>query len=232
VKVAFVIYPDFTALDLIGPYEVISRWPGVEVHFVASSPEPVRTDRGLTVIGTDTPESLPDPDLIVVPGSENPLLVLEDDALIDWLRTAAPNCSGAGLYAVAGLLEGKATNTHWGFRDYLRALGVTVVPDRVVWEGTHISCAGVSAGIDMALALTERVHGRELAEALQLVIEYDPEPPFDSGSVAKASIKTRRLATRIMLGDRPVRAATRFGREMMRARIRRARDTVSARRAT
>jgi transcriptional regulator GlxA family with amidase domain len=109
---------------------------------------------------------------------------------------------------VAGLLEGKATNTHWGFRDYLRALGVTVVPDRVVWEGTHISRAGVSAGIDMALALTERVHGRELAEALQLVIEYDPEPPFDSGSVAKASTETRRLATRIMLGDRPVRAAT------------------------
>ena len=238
-KVAFVVYPDFTALDLVGPYEIISRWPNAEVHFIASSPEPVRTDRGLTVIPTDTPESLPDPDLVVVPGSENPLGVLEDEALIDWLRTAAPNCdwtasvcSGAGLYAVAGLLEGKATNTHWGFRDYLRALGVTVVPDRVVWEGTHISCAGVSAGIDMALALTERVHDREFAEALQLVIEYDPEPPFDSGSVAKASTKTRRLATRIMLGDRPARAAARFSTQIARARVRRARDTVSARRAT
>jgi transcriptional regulator GlxA family with amidase domain len=90
-----------------------------------------------------------------VPGSEHPLGVLEDQALIDWLRGAAPNCewtasvsSGAGLYAVAGLLEGKATNTHWGFRDYLRAPGVTVVEERVVWDGTHISCAGVSAGID------------------------------------------------------------------------------------
>jgi transcriptional regulator GlxA family with amidase domain len=238
-KIAFVVYPDFTALDLVGPYEIISRWPNAEVHFIASSPEPVRTDRGLTVIPTDTPESLPDPDLVVVPGSENPLGVLEDEALIDWLRTAAPNCdwtasvcSGAGLYAVAGLLEGKATNTHWGFRDYLRALGITVVPDRVVWEGTHISCAGVSAGIDMALALTERVHDREFAEALQLVIEYDPEPPFDSGSVAKASTKTRRLATRIMLGDRPARAAARFSTQIARARVRRARDTVSARRAT
>jgi hypothetical protein len=109
--------------------------------------------------------------------------VLEDQALIDWLRTAASNCKWQGHQH--GL----------GFRDYLRALGVTVVSDRVVWEGTHISCAGVSAGIDMALALTERVHGRELAEALQLVIEYDPEPPFDSGSVEKASTKTRRLAT-------------------------------------
>ena len=171
-----------------------------------------------------------------MPGSENPLGVLEDEALIDWLRTAAPNCewtasvcSGAGLYAVAGLLEGKATNTHWGFRDYLRALGVTVVEERVVWDGTHISCAGVSAGIDMALALTERVHGRELAEALQLVIEYDPEPPLDSGSVAKASTKTRRLATRIMLGGRPVRAAAKFSAEIARARMRRARDTVPAR---
>jgi transcriptional regulator GlxA family with amidase domain len=238
-KVAFVVYPDFTALDLVGPYEIISRWPKVEVHFVASTPEPVRCDRGLTVIPTDTPASLPDPDLIVVPGSENPLPVLEDERLVAWMRVAAPNCtwtasvcSGAGLYAVAGLLEGKTTTTHWGFRDYLSALGVAVVPDRVVWEGTHISGAGVSAGIDMALALTERVHGREVAEALQLVIEYDPEPPFDSGSPTKAGAKTRRLATQLMLGDRPVRAAATFSGQIVRARIRRARDTVSARRAT
>jgi transcriptional regulator GlxA family with amidase domain len=238
-KVAYVVYPDFTALDLVGPYEIISRWPGVEVHFVASSLDPVRTDRGLTVIPTDTPATLPDPDLIVVPGSENPLPVLEDRELVEWLRAAAPNCawtasvcSGAGLYAVAGLLEGKTTTTHWGFRDYLSALGVAVVPDRVVWEGTHISGAGVSAGIDMALSLTERVHGRELAEALQLIIEYDPEPPFDAGSPAKAGAKTRRLATRIMLGDRPVRAATRFGSQIVRARIRRARGAHPTRRAT
>ena len=153
---------------------------------VARSLDPVRCDVGLTVIPTDTPESLRDPDLIVVPGSGNPVPVLSDQVLIDWLRTAAPNCqwtasvcTGAGLYAAAGLLEGKKTTTHWGFRDNLRAMGVAVVGDRVVWQGNHISGAGVSAGIDMALALTERVHGRELAESLQLVIEYDPEPPFD-----------------------------------------------------
>ena len=229
-KIAFVVYPDFTALDLVGPYEVISRWPDAEVHFVSSSSEPVRCDSGLTVIPTDKPSTLPDPDVIVVPGSGNPLPVLEDRKLVEWLRDAAPKCAwtasvctGAGLYAAAGLLGGKATSTHWGFRDYLKALGVRVVPDRVVWEGTHVSAAGVSAGIDMALELTERVHGRDIAEALQLIIEYDPEPPFDSGSVAKAEPRIRRLARRIMLGDQPMRAATRFGREMVRARLRRAR---------
>ena len=95
-------------------------------------------------------------------------------------------CTGASLYAAAGLLEGKKTSTHWAFRDVVRAYGPEVVPDRVVWQGSHISCGGVSAGIDMALTLTERVHGRDLAEALQLVIEYDPQPPFDAGALGKA----------------------------------------------
>ena len=234
-RIAFVVYPDFTALDLVGPYEVISRWPGAEVHFVSSSTDPVRCDNGLTVLPTDTPSTLPDPDVIVVPGSGNPLPVLEDAVLIDWLRAAAPACewtasvcTGSGLYAVAGLLEGRSTTTHWGFRDYLKALGVRVVTDRVVWEGTHISGAGVSAGIDMALSLTERAHGRELAEAIQLIIEYDPEPPVDAGSPEKASAQTRRLARRIMLGDQPVRTATRFARETVRARLRRSRRGATA----
>jgi putative intracellular protease/amidase len=124
VKIAYVIYPDFTALDFVGPYEVISRWPEADVHFLASSLDPVRCDAGLTVIPTDTPETLPDPELIVVPGSGNPVPVLSDEALVHWLRSAAPKCqwtasvcTGAGLYAVAGLLEGKTTTTHWGFRD-------------------------------------------------------------------------------------------------------------------
>ena len=91
-KTAFVVYPDFTALDLIGPYEVISRWPDADVRFLATSLEPVRCDRGLTVIPTDTPATLPDPELIVVPGSEKPVSVLSDEVLIDWLRRAAPGC--------------------------------------------------------------------------------------------------------------------------------------------
>ena len=237
-KIAYVLYPDFTALDLVGPYEVISRWPGAEVHFLARSLDPVRCDRGLMVIPTDTPATLQDPDLIVVPGSENPVPVLSDTVLVDWLRAAAPACqwtasvcTGAGLYAAAGLLEGRTTTTHWGVRDNLRAMGVDVVADRVVWRGNHISGAGVSAGIDMALSLTERVHGRELAESLQLVIEYDPRPPFDSGSPDKAAASTLRLALRVLLGDRPLEMAARLNRQAAAARMRRARHALTRRRA-
>ncbi len=241
-KTAYVLYPDFTALDLIGPYEIISRWPGVDIHFLATSAGPVRTDCGLTVIPTDTPESLRDPDLIVVPGSGNPLPLLDDGALIDWLRAAAPGCrwtasvcTGAGLYAAAGLLEGKKTATHWGFRDVVRAYGVEVVEERVVWQGNHISCAGVSAGIDMALTLTERVHGRDLAEALQLVIEYDPEPPFDSGSLQKAGAGTERRAMEVMMASAGVsrmQVVRQMGRAIMRARLARARRALRGGRAS
>ena len=241
-KVAFVLYPDFTALDIVGPYEVISRWPDADVHFLASSSGPVRTDCGLTVIPTDTPESLRDPDLIVVPGSGNPLPVLEDRVLLGWLRKAAPGCkwtasvcTGAGLYAAAGLLDGKKTSTHWGFRDVVRAYGVEVVEDRVVWEGNHISCAGVSAGIDMALTLSERVHGRDLAEALQLVIEYDPQPPFDTGSLEKADAATERRAMDVLIaaaGLTRMKVATRMGRAIVRARIARVRRTLGGGRAS
>ena len=235
-KIAYVLYPDFTALDLVGPYEVISRWPDADVRFLACSMEPVRSDRGLTVLPTDTPDTLPDPELIVVPGSQNPVPVLGDTVLIDWLRAAAPRsqwtasvCTGAGLYAAAGLLEGKRTTTHWGFRDNLRAMGVTVVGDRVVRQGTHVSGAGVSAGIDMALSLTERVHGRELAETLQLLIEYDPQPPFASGSPERAAPGNLRLALRALLGDRPVQMAVRANRQAAVARLARVRRTVAQR---
>jgi transcriptional regulator GlxA family with amidase domain len=227
-KIAFVLYPRFTALDLVGPYDVISRWPDAEVHFLAATLDPVRTDRALTVLPTVTPSGLPDPDLIVVPGSETPLPLLEDQALIEWIRAAAPGCrwtasvcTGAGLYAAAGLLVGKRTTTHWGFRDNLRAMGIDVAEQRVVWDGTHISGAGVAAGIDMALALTERVHGRALAEALQLAIEYDPEPPFATGSPEKASGSTLRLALKVLLGDRPLLTAARLNAQATRARLRR-----------
>jgi transcriptional regulator GlxA family with amidase domain len=234
-KIAYVLYPDFTGLDLIGPYEVISRWPDAEAHFLASSPGPLQTDGGLTVVPTDTPESLRDPDVIVVPGSGNPLPVLDDQVLLDWLRAAAPGCqwtasvcTGAGLYAAAGLLDGKKTSTHWAFRDVVRAYGVEVVEDRVVWQGTHISAAGVSAGIDMALSLTERVHGRDLGKALQLAIEYDPQPPFESGSPATADAESRRLAMRILMGDQPrMKVAAQMGRAIMGARIGRARRALS-----
>ena len=196
---------------------------------MARTLEPVRADRGLTITPTDTPETIGQPDLIVVPGAEDPVSPLEDRAMIDWLRAAAPGCrwtasvcTGAGFYAAAGLLEGRRATTHWGFRDNLAAMGVEVSADRVVWDGTHISGAGVSAGIDMALSLTDRVHGRALAEALQPAIEYDPQPPFASGAPEKASASTLRLGLRVLLGDRPFRMAARINGHAARARLHRA----------
>lgn len=130
------------------------------------------------------------------------------------------------------LLEGKKTSTHWGFRDVVKAYGVEVVPERVVWQGSHISAAGVSAGIDMALTLTERVHGADLARALQLVIEYDPHPPFDSGALEKADADTKRLAMQILTDYQPrMKVAAQMGRAIMGARIGRVRRALAGRRS-
>ncbi len=197
-----------------------------KLTFVASTAGPVKADVGLTVLPTHTTREAPAPDLIVVPGSGRPLAVLKDAELIGWLRDSAPNCrwtasvcTGAGLYAKAGLLEDRPSTTHWAFRDNLAAMGVDVRTERVVWAGTHVSGAGVSAGIDMALSLTDRVYGRELAEGLQLGIEYDPQPPFASGSPDTASANSLRIAMRMLLGDRPLRTAAAYGRHMLASRL-------------
>ena len=226
-KIAYVVYPEFTALDLIGPYEVISLWPDVELHWVATGAGPIRSDHGLAVMPTATPADLPDPDVVVIPGSSKPLGPLGDEALLDWVRSVAPRaqwlasaCTGAAVYGAAGLLKGRRATTHWGFRENLRAMGVDVVADRVVFDPPFVTGAGVSAGIDMALALTARVHGEELAKAIQLGIEYDPQPPFDAGAPEKADASTLRLAMRMLLGDAPLRTAAATGTRLIGDRIR------------
>ncbi|MBJ7332114.1 MAG: DJ-1/PfpI family protein [Solirubrobacteraceae bacterium] len=237
-RMCFVLYPGFTALDLVGPYEVLSRWPDAEVHFLSSGMEPVRADVGLTVVPTDTPATLPDPDMIIVPGASDPLEVLKDAELIGWLAKAGRQttwnvsvCTGAVLYAEAGLLQGRRATTHWSFREGLKAMGVEVSANRVVFDEPFMSGAGVSAGIDLALALTKKVHGEELAKALQLAIEYDPDPEFDVGSPEKADAGTLRLALKLLLGDRPADLAARATGHMTRHRVRRAREAMRARRA-
>jgi transcriptional regulator GlxA family with amidase domain len=229
-KIAYVLYPGFTALDLIGPAEVISAWPDVELHWVATTTGPIHSDRGMAVLPTTTPAGLPDPDVVVIPGSSAPLGPLGDAALLEWVRQVAPGaqwlasaCTGSGVYGAAGVLAGRRATTHWAFRENLRAMGVDVVADRVVFDGRFVTGAGVSAGIDMALALTARVHGEELAKAIQLAIEYDPEPPFDAGSPDKASASTLRLAMRMLIGDAPLRTATALSARMVGDRVRRLR---------
>jgi transcriptional regulator GlxA family with amidase domain len=190
-KLAFVLYPDMTALDVVGPYEVLARWPDAEMHFVASEPGNVQADSGLPLRATGRLDDLADPDVVVVGGSAKPEQPLGDEALVSWLRAVRPKwmtsvCTGAGLLAKAGWLDGKPAATHWAWRPRLEELGAVPVEERVVVEPPVVTAAGVSAGIDMALALTARELGDEVAQSIQLAIEYDPAPPFDAGSPGKA----------------------------------------------
>ncbi len=190
-KLAFVLYPDMTALDLVGPYEVLTNWPGAEAAFVASTPGPIIADNGLPLAATCGLGEIPDPDIVVVGGSSKPEQPLLDEDLITWMRDVRPTwmtsvCTGAGVLAKAGWLDGKRAATHWAWRERLAELGAVPVAERVVFESPVVTAAGVSAGIDMALELTARELGDVAAKGIQLAIEYDPAPPFDTGTPEKA----------------------------------------------
>jgi transcriptional regulator GlxA family with amidase domain len=189
IDVAFLLYDNFTSLDVIGPWEVISQWPDTTARFVAMEDRPVTADTGLTVVPTTTTATVAAPDIVVVGGSSRPFGPLEDQALLDWVKGASASatwmasvCTGASIYAAAGLLGGRRATTHWAFRPVLASMGVKVSTDRVVLDEPFISGAGVSAGIDMALTLTGIVHGDDAARQIQLILEYEPRPPYDAGS--------------------------------------------------
>jgi putative intracellular protease/amidase len=192
--IAIPIFDRFTALDAVGPYEVLSRLPGARVRFVAHLAGPVRTDnRMLTLLAEARFEDVPSPEVLVVPGGIGTRALLHDERLLGWIRSVHETsewttsvCSGSLLLAAAGLLEGIDAATHWGAFAELGALGVRPCARRVVEEGKLMTAAGVSSGIDMGLMLAARIAGDDVAKAIQLAIEYDPEPPFDSGSPAKA----------------------------------------------
>jgi transcriptional regulator GlxA family with amidase domain len=194
VRVAILIFDKLTALDAVGPYEVLSRLPGVELHFVATERGVKRSDTGALGLSADRAlYELSDPDLLLVPGGEGNRALLDDDEALEWVRGVHETstwttsvCTGALVLGAAGILDGKRATTHWAYFDHLRALGATVVSERVVEDGKLMTAAGVSAGIDMALTLAARLAGEEVAQAIQLGIEYDPEPPFDAGTPAKA----------------------------------------------
>lgn len=215
-KVAYVLYPGMTTLDLVGPHDVISRWPKVETFFVASSTDPVKTELGLELVPSHSFSQCSRPDLILVPGAgeDATFKAAKDPQLVQWVKETAETatwivsvCTGSIILAAAEQLAGKQATTHWSCRDALALQGVNVVQKRVVFDGNVVTAAGVSAGIDMALTLTSEVFDEELAKAIQLGIEYDPQPPFSSGNPAKASASTLRLATRMLLGERPLKTA-------------------------
>jgi putative intracellular protease/amidase len=201
-EIAIPLYPRFTALDCVGPYEVLSRLPEARVRFIAHEPGPVTTDNGmLQLVAEASLQDVPEPDVILVPGGFGTRDLLGDEAMLQWLRHAHDTstwttsvCTGSLLLAAAGILDGVRATTHWGAMGLLGELGATPVSERVVIEGKIVTGAGVSAGIDMALTLAAEIAGDEYAQTIQLGIEYDPEPPFDCGSPAKAPHAVAALA--------------------------------------
>jgi putative intracellular protease/amidase len=206
VLIAIPIYDRFTALDAVGPYEVLSKLPGAEVVFVAERAGPVRADtRALALVADRALADLDACDIVVVPGGPGTRAMLEPNPLHDWLRAVDAGtqwttsvCTGALLLGAAGLLDGLEATTHWSALELLASLGARPTERRLVPQGKIVTAAGVSAGIDMALWLAAQVAGDEVAKAIQLAIEYDPQPPFDSGSTAKASADTVALVRSVL----------------------------------
>jgi transcriptional regulator GlxA family with amidase domain len=209
-QIAIVTYPGFTALDMIGPYEVLRNLPDTEVRFVWHETGPIAADSGVLLIGaTHTLAETPSPDVVLVPGGPATPVHARDEALLEWLRQAhrtadwtASVCSGSVILAAAGLLKGRRATSHWVSVSALKIFGVTPVSDeRIVHEDNVITCAGVSAGIDLGLWLAGQIAGEAKAKAIQLVIEYDPQPPFDSGHLSKASAATKTAAAAMLTKD-------------------------------
>lgn len=193
-EIAILIFERLTALDAIGPYEVLRSMPDSEVRFVAKEKGPVRTDTGsLALVADYALEDVTAPDILVVPGGPGQAALMDDERVLDWIRRVHEQtrwttsvCTGSLVLAGAGLLKGLRATTHWLAMDVLRELGAEPTLERVVRQGKIITAAGVSSGIDMALRLVALERGDEMAQAIQLAIEYDPQPPFDAGSPEKA----------------------------------------------
>ncbi|OIJ65743.1 DJ-1/PfpI family protein [Streptomyces mangrovisoli] len=193
-QIAILLYDRFTALDAVGPYETLSRLPGAETVFVAERTGPVRNETGNLALTADrTLAEVPEPGIVVVPGGPGQSAQMTNGALLDWLRAADAGsewttsvCTGSLLLGAAGLLTGRSATSHWLALEQLRAHGAEPTGRRVVFDGKYVTAAGVSSGIDMGLALLGRIAGDDHARAVQLLTEYDPQPPYDSGSPQKA----------------------------------------------
>jgi transcriptional regulator GlxA family with amidase domain len=208
VRIAIPIFDELTALDAVGPYEVLCRVPGASVHFLAVEPGPKRTENGMLALTADLSlAELAAPEVVVFPGGFGTRALTRDEAVLAWLRRAHETsawttsvCTGALVLGAAEILDGLHATTHWMELETLREYGAIPTEQRVVEQGKVITAAGVSSGIDMALTLAAKLAGEDIARAIQLGIEYDPEPPFQSGSPAKAGpeivelVRTARLS--------------------------------------
>ncbi|NBE52874.1 DJ-1/PfpI family protein [Streptomyces boluensis] len=195
-QIAILLYEGFTALDAIGPYQTLNPLPEAELSFVAEQAGPLTDDNGtLTVTPHKTLAEVTRPDIVVVPGGppENVERQMANPVVLDWLRAADATstwttsvCTGALLLAKAGLLKGRRATSHWLSLDTVKEFGVEPTGERVVFDGKYVTAAGVSSGIDMGLTLAGKIAGDQYAQGIQLMIEYDPQPPYDAGSPEKA----------------------------------------------
>ncbi|MFJ2211423.1 DJ-1/PfpI family protein [Streptomyces sp. NPDC101062] len=193
-QIAILLFDGFTALDAVGPYEILHRIPGAETVFVAERTGPVRDEPGtLSLVARKTLAEVTAPDVVVVPGGPGQSGQMTNESLLGWLRAVDATttwttsvCTGSLLLAAAGLLTGRRATSHWLALDTLRAYGADSVGERVVTDGKYLTAAGVSAGIDMGLTLVGSLVDERFAQSVQLITEYDPQPPYDAGSPAKA----------------------------------------------
>jgi cyclohexyl-isocyanide hydratase len=192
-RIGFLVFPSITQLDMTGPHEVFARMPGSEIHLIWKTLEPVTAQGGLRLVPNTTLETCPQLDLVCVPGGPGMNALLNDEAVLAFLRRQAAGaryvtavCTGSLVLGAAGLLTGKRATTHWTALDMLAAFGATPVAERTVIDGNLITGGGVTAGIDFALKVVAETADEEVAKTIQLSIEYDPQPPFDAGSPASA----------------------------------------------
>jgi putative intracellular protease/amidase len=215
---AILLYDGFTALDAIGPYEVLSRLPGAKTTFVACERGPVRTDNDmLSLVADRSLAEMTEPDIVLVPGGPGEVAERAGGPALQWLRDVDRTsrwttsvCTGSLILAAAGLLDGRRATSHWLAMDKLAELGAEAVNERVVFDGKMVTAAGVSAGIDMALTLASEIAGEQVAQAIQLGIEYDPQPPHDAGAPHKAPaeiVALLRGRSRFIVGDDAASAA-------------------------
>ena len=213
-QIAILLFDRFTVLDAIGPYQVLSGLPGAEVVFVAERPGHISDEEGSLILSARAGlPDVPHPDIIVVPGGPGQNNQMQDGPVHEWLRAADQTsvwttsvCTGSLILAAAGLLTGRRATSHWLALDELGRLGATPVTERVVFDGKYATAAGVSSGIDMGLTLAGRIAGDGVAQAIQLMIEYDPQPPYDAGSPDRAPaeiVRTMRASSRFTLTGRP-----------------------------
>ncbi len=205
IQIGILLYPNVTQLDATGPAQVLSRVPGAKLHMIWKTHDPVPTDAGFSIVPTTTFADCPQLDVICVPGGGGQVEVMVDAEALEFLRKQAAKaryvtsvCTGSLILGAAGLLKGYKSACHWAWRDMLKDFGAIAVAERVVRDRNRISGGGVTAGIDFGLTVAAELAGDEVAKSIQLVLEYDPQPPFDSGSPEKAGVeRVKRIRERL-----------------------------------